>query len=97
MTAAGSEPLKIQRTQLLADAGDEAVRETILAQLELNPEHYIAEYTHRFGNILNADDATGLLFSQYNDNPARYRVAVHPAAQWIRDISSSSSPFSAHA
>lgn len=24
-------------------------------------------------------------FAEYNGNPAKYRVAVHPAAQWIRD------------
>ncbi|MGD1070054.1 MAG: hypothetical protein ABSB15_07925 [Bryobacteraceae bacterium] len=38
----------------------------------------------RFGNLLNADNAA-TLFAEYNEDPARYRVAVHLAAQWIRD------------
>jgi hypothetical protein len=46
--------------------------------------HYLDEYTKRFGNVLNADDAA-TLFDEYNRDPAKYRVAIHPTATWIRD------------
>jgi hypothetical protein len=47
----------------------------------------LAEYTRRFGSVLNADNAAELFADYAASNPARtkYRVAVHPAAQWIRD------------
>jgi hypothetical protein len=60
------------------------VREETLRKVRENPEQYLAEYTSRFGNVLNADDAA-TLFDEYNQDPAQYRVAVHPAATWIRD------------
>jgi hypothetical protein len=34
--------------------------------------------------VLNADNAA-TLFDEYNQNRAKYREAVHPAASWIRD------------
>ena len=68
----------------LPDAGEQAVRVAVMSRVEADPEYYLAEYTRRFGNVLNADNAA-TLFAQYNDDPARFRVAVHPAAQWIRD------------
>lgn len=66
------------------DSGEAAISQAILSKLESNPSHYLAEYERRFGNVLNADKAA-TLFAEYNEDPARYRVAVHPAAQWIRD------------
>jgi hypothetical protein len=66
------------------DPDELRVRQETLAKLHANPEHYLAEYTKRFGNVLNADDAA-TLFDEYNQDPMKYRVAVHPAATWIRD------------
>jgi hypothetical protein len=66
------------------DSDEERVRQEILRKLEADSEHYLAEYSSRFGNHLNADDAA-TLFGEYNQDPAKYRVAVHPAATWIRD------------
>jgi hypothetical protein len=60
------------------------VREETLRKLRANSEPYLAEYANKFGNVLNADDAA-TLFDEYNRDPAKYRVAVHPAATWIRD------------
>src|ERR1039457_2084413 len=60
------------------------VREETLRELRANPEPYLAEYTGKFGNTLNADDAA-TLFDEYNEDRAKYRVAVHPAAISIRD------------
>jgi hypothetical protein len=60
------------------------VREETLRKLRANPEPYLAEYTSKFGNVLNADDAA-TLFDEYNQDRAKYRIAVHPAATWIRD------------
>ena len=59
-------------------------REETLRKLRANPEAYLAEYSSKFGNVLNADDAA-TLFDEYNRDRAKYRVAVHPAATWIRD------------
>jgi hypothetical protein len=66
------------------DPDEERVRQEILKKLHADPEHYLTEYAKRFGNIPNADDAA-TLFDEYNGNPAKYLVAVHPAATWIRD------------
>jgi hypothetical protein len=74
----------IGHVKQLSDAAERAVRKAVVAQVEANPERYLTEYTRQFGNILNADNAA-TLFSEYNQNPAKYRVAVHPAAQWIGD------------
>ena len=60
------------------------VGEETLRKLRANPELYLAEYRSKFGNVLNADDAA-TLFDEYNQDRAKYRVAVHPAATWIRD------------
>lgn len=68
----------------LADTYEQATRECILAKLVADPEAYLARYQAQFGNVLNADDAA-TLFDDYARNPAKYRVAVHPAATWIRD------------
>ncbi len=76
--------VKITFAPPLPDADEEATRAIILRRLEANPEEFLSEYTRQFGNVLNADSAA-TLFSEYNSNPAKYRVAVHPAAQWIRD------------
>jgi hypothetical protein len=66
------------------DPSEERVRQGILRKLQADPERYLAAYAARFGNILNADDAAAL-FDEYNQDPSRYRVAVHPAATWMRD------------
>lgn len=62
------------------------VRASVLGTLEQDREGFLAEYTRRFGNVLNADSAAEL-FPEYAaslESRARFRVAVHPAAQWIR-------------
>ena len=66
------------------DPDELRVREETLRKLRANPEPYLAEYIGKFGNVLNADDAA-TLFDEYNQDRAKYRVAVHPAATWIRD------------
>jgi hypothetical protein len=66
------------------DPDELRVREETLRDLRANPEPYLAEYSSKFANVLNADDAA-TLFDEYNQDPAKYRVAVHPAATWIRD------------
>jgi hypothetical protein len=76
--------VKIGHVKPLSDAAEHAVRTAVVSQVEANPDHYLSEYTRQFGHILNADSAA-TLFPEYNENPAKYRVAVHPAAQWIRD------------
>lgn len=60
------------------------MREAVLEKLAADPELFLAEYAKRFGNVLNADDAA-TLFDEYNVDRAKYRVAVHPAATWVRD------------
>jgi hypothetical protein len=65
------------------EADELRVREETQRKLRENPEAYLAEYTSKFGSVLNADDAA-TLFDEYNQDPAKYRVAVHPAATWIR-------------
>ena len=66
------------------DPDELRVGEETLRKLRANPELYLAEYSSKFGNVLNADDAA-TLFDEYNEDRAKYRVAVHPAATWIRD------------
>lgn len=68
----------------LADADAQRVRATVLNKLAADSARYLSEYSERFENVLNADDAA-TLFGEYNADRARYRVAVHPAATWIRD------------
>ncbi|MEO8371754.1 MAG: zeta toxin family protein [Candidatus Solibacter sp.] len=63
---------------------EQHVREETLRKLQADPERYLADYTREFGNVLNADNAA-TLFDEYNQDRARYREAVHPAATWIRD------------
>jgi hypothetical protein len=66
------------------DPDELRVGEGTLRKLRVNPELYLAEYRSKFGNVLNADDAA-TLFDKYNQDRAKYRVAVHTAATWIRD------------
>jgi hypothetical protein len=66
------------------DPDELRVREETLRKLRANPEAYLAKYANQFANVLNADDAA-TLFDEYNQDRAKYRVAVHPAATWIRD------------
>jgi hypothetical protein len=66
------------------DPDELRVSEETLRKLRANPELYLTEYSGKFGNVLNADDAA-TLFDEYNEDRAKYRVAVHPAATWIRD------------
>jgi hypothetical protein len=68
----------------LADPDEQNVRMAILAKLAGDPEGHLARYQAQFGNVLNADDAA-TLFDEYNQDRAKYREAVHPAATWIRD------------
>jgi hypothetical protein len=74
----------VEQIKPLPDADEQAMRKAVVSEVESDPRRYLAEYTQRFGNVLNADNAA-TLFAGYNENPAKYRVAVHPAAQWIRD------------
>jgi len=74
----------VGKVSLMQDPDVQLIREIVLGKLQGDPERYLAEYTARFGNVLNADDAA-TLFDEYNADRARYRVAVHPAATWIRD------------
>ena len=69
---------------ILPDPEAQAAWESMPGELRAAPEHYLAEYARRFGNVLNADDAA-TLFDLYNQDRARFQVAVHPAATWIRD------------
>jgi len=66
------------------DPDELRVRAETLRKLRASPESYLAEYSSKFGNVLNADDAA-TLFDEYSQDRARYRVAVHPAAISIRD------------
>jgi hypothetical protein len=68
----------------LADEEEQLGRGRMLIALRADPERYLQRYTKKFGNVLNADDAA-TLFKEYNEDRAKYRVAVHPAATWIRD------------
>lgn len=78
------QPVKIDRGPVLFDKVAQSVRESTVSKVEAAPEPYLSEYTKRFGNVLNADNAA-TLFEEYNSDRAKYREAVHPAAQWIRD------------
>ncbi len=68
----------------LADADAQRVRTIVLDKLAADSARYLSEYSERFENVLNADDAA-TLFGEYNEDRGRYRVAVHPAATWVRD------------
>ncbi len=68
----------------LPDIAAQAVRESVLYDLAADPERYLSDYSNRFGNVLNADNAA-TLFESYNRDRARFRVAVNPAATWLRD------------
>src|SRR5579863_4173890 len=76
--------VKIDQGEPLPNSGEQAVRAAVVFRVEADPEHYLDEHQQRFGNVLNADDAA-TLFPEYNEDPATNRVAVHPAARWIRD------------
>ena len=58
--------------------------ESFLKALHDNLQAHHDEYTRRFGNVLNADNAA-TLFDDYNADPATNRVPVHEAASEIRD------------
>ena len=63
------------------------MRANALRLVQDDPEGLLAEYTRRFGNVLNADNAAEL-FPEYAASlasRARFRPAVHPGAQWVRD------------
>ena len=66
------------------DLDQERVRRETIRKLDADPERYLTGYTNNFGNVLNADNAA-TLFDEYNQDPAKYGAAVHPAAAWIRD------------
>jgi hypothetical protein len=76
--------VKIEQGKPLPEIGEQAVREAVVFRVEADPERDLSEHEKRFGNVLNAGDAA-TLFPEYNEAPATYRVAVHPAARWIRD------------
>ncbi len=64
-----------------------AVRANALRRIEQEGEALLQDYIHRFGNVLNADNAAEL-FPEYAASLASralFRPAVHPAAQWVRD------------
>jgi len=42
------------------ESDEDRVRRVTWEKLQANPESYLAEYTKRFGNVLNADDAATL-------------------------------------
>jgi hypothetical protein len=75
--------VKIDQGKPSPDIGEQAAREAVVFWVEADPERYLAEHQARFGDVLNADDAA-TLFPEYNDDPATYRVVVHPAARWIK-------------
>jgi hypothetical protein len=69
------------------DPDELRVSEETLRKLQADPEKYLAEYIARFRNVLNTDDAASL-FPEYNESletRAKYRLAVQPAARWVRD------------
>jgi len=75
----------VQSGMEFSDAAD--VRTNALRRTRDDPEGVLAEYTRRFGNVLNTDNAAEL-FSEYAaslESRARFRPTVHPAARWIRD------------
>jgi hypothetical protein len=76
--------VKIEQGKPLPEIGEQAVREAVVFRVEADPERDLSEHEKRFGNVLNAGDAA-TLFPEYNEAPATDRVAVHPAARWIRD------------
>lgn len=75
---------RIDDFSILTDTDAQRVRATVLGKLAAEAARYLSEYSERFESVLNADDAA-TLFEEYNADRARYRVAVHPAATWIRD------------
>jgi hypothetical protein len=58
----------------LADEEAQDVRAAVLEKLAADSARYLSEYSARFENVLNADDAA-TLFEEYNGDQARYRVA----------------------
>jgi GT2 family glycosyltransferase len=80
------EPVWLERLLATSINADD-IRTSVVSALEKNREGFLAEYSRRFGRVLNADNAAEL-FPEYAaslETRARFRVAVHPAAQWIRD------------
>jgi hypothetical protein len=58
-----------------------------LEEIHAHPEDLLDEYQRRFGHVLNADNAAELFpdYAASAETRTRYRTAIHPAAQWIRD------------
>lgn len=56
-------------------------------QVRTQGEQLLGEYQRRFGSVLNADSAAELFpdYSASLESRTKYRDAVHPAAQWVRD------------
>lgn len=79
-------PEKLPRTRGL-NSEDAAIQESALGRYEDDPERFLSDYRQRFGNVLSADCAAELFpeYSQSQDARTNSRVAVHPAAQDIRD------------
>jgi DNA topoisomerase III/RecQ family ATP-dependent DNA helicase len=63
------------------------VRQHALQTVERDLEPLLSAYTERFGNVFNADNAAELFpdYAASNESRGSFRVAVHPAAQAIRD------------
>jgi len=70
----------------LADSDAQGGRAVVLAKIAAGTTRYVTCPATRIvlEICLNAGDAA-TLFDEYNVDRARYRVAVHPAATWIRE------------
>jgi len=83
-----TDAIRSDRDLRIWHAADSAeVRASALRLVQNDPEGLLDEYTRRFGNVLNADNAAEL-FPEYAASlasRAQFRPAVHPAAQWVRD------------
>ena len=65
-----------ERGEPLADSGEQRLRDNAIVEVEADPERFISEYTKRFGNVLNADNAA-TLFDEYNRNVKRDATALY--------------------
>jgi hypothetical protein len=62
--------IRIQSGRALLDPADQAVRDNAISQVEMDWDRLLSEYTERFGNVLNADNAAKL-FPEYNRDTVR--------------------------
>ncbi len=64
-----------------------AVTARALDRIQSGGEELLAGYRRRFGSVLNADNAAELFpdYAESLESRTKYRAAVHPAAQWVRD------------